>query len=358
MNRTFDVDDMAELNTSFETKSDQNDRDLPLIPLDTLKDIGNLTVASSFDNLKITDSPRDRSFRKLQFSKLNPLDDTVSTVIRENLQTPLLEKMRENRNSLRKGRASTANPLDDTVSTVIRANLQTPLIEKAAKNCETESVDVEDDETESVDSDDTIVETRVTKLSNTFITELDENCLVDSPATDDTGRAADAKNQKTPDVFAGKRNEIWRNNSSAKKNPQNQTTPDVFAQKTNDSWKRDSSTKKNPTGQTTPGVFAQKTNHIWRKDSSAKKNAASIYFKSRLPMQIRSPAPKYFKSPVADYIHRGLKVQSMSKLRHSHCLVEEEVSQSKSDNKINKPCRIPISMNAAAKRKLYSFEVN
>lgn len=253
--------------------------------MEPLKDISNRDgiLASTFEDLKINESLHNlsnisiNSIKNLSANKKGTLlDDTLPTLVQAYLQTPLIGKMAK------------LSEFDDVIK-----NNNDIIVSAVEKTLTNENSNYSD-------------KPRVTKLSNTFITELlPQNCLINT-SLNDGSTGVNIKNENTPEIFQHKHNDIWAKNNSIKK-----------------SMVRDS-------------------------------------FKSKLPQIRKTPNEKkylYAKSPVADYIYRGLTVQSMSKLRHSHCIANISNTKSKSESKIAKPCKIPVSLNAAAKRKLKLGEV-
>lgn len=289
----------AELNRTYELDESQNPCMCPQIEKQ-VKDCDRNETSIQNSNKSVIENDFDNRPHLISILS-DPLKDVSNLneslaktkITSDKYNSPLMTKG-SRKSSFKKG-----SLLDDTCSTIVTGCLQTPLLEKLRK-----SGPAQDCSNGNLSLDKTLTNEnsvcgmeRFTKLSDTFITELlPENCLINSSLNEPT-------RQKTPDVFRQKRNEIWHKNSPAKK-------------------------------------------------------SVGAPIQSKLPLLKKTPNTKFLpgKSPVADYIHRGISVTSASKIRHSYCLNEAH-SQPKSDQKGGKSCKIPVATNAFAKRKLQLGEV-
>lgn len=291
----------AELNRTYELDESQNPCMCPQI--ETKENDREKNEISTLNLTKSAHENDDLDNRSHLISILSdPLKDVSNlneslaktNITSEKYNSPILAKASRKSSVLKKG-----SLLDDTCATVVTGCLQTPLLEKLGKSGPAQDSNGNLSLDKTLTNENSVCGTaeRFTKLSDTFITELlPENCLINSSLNE-------SARQKTPDVFRQKRNEIWHKNSPAKK-------------------------------------------------------SVGAPLQSKLPLLKKTPNTKFLpgKSPVADYIYRGISVQSASKNRHSYCLNETNL-QPKSEQRGGKSCKIPVATNAFVKRKLQMGEV-
>lgn len=293
----------AELNRTYELDESQNPNLCPQIELKD-EDCDKNYVPTLNSNRTISEND-DLDNRPHLISILSdPLKD-VSNLNESLAKTQITSDTHNSSAILAKASRKTSilkkgSLLDDTCTTIVTGRLQTPLLEKLRKSGPAQNSSNSNSSLDkTLTNENSVCGTaeRLIKLSDTFITELlPENCLINSSPNELT-------HQRTPDVFRQKRNEIWHKNSPAKKSV---------------------------------GAPPQ----------------------SKLPLLKKTPNAKLLpgKSPVADYIYRGISVQSASKNRHSYCLNDKHLLP-KSEQKGGKSCKIPVATNAFAKRKLQMGEV-
>lgn len=105
-----------------------------------------------------------------------------------------------------------------------------------------------------------------------------------------------------------------------------------------------------PRSSATPEVFRSNKNHMWEPKKSIDPKGSQNAPKSKLPQLKKTPG-KYdsIRSPIAGYI-RGNKIQSMSKVSHSACLVEGSSKRFHSETKGRS--KIPQPKFTSVKKKL------